>query len=163
MPSEEAAATAEAVDLVVAVVAVDFAAVVAEAVDSVEVVRFAEGEGEAASVAVVGVVRFAEATAAFAAAAHFVEVEAASEEDTAVAMVAGTATGAVTGAATDSSLGSATPPGIGPVMPTILIFMDTPLTTLIRITTDTIRTLMADTARTDHMLLIRPHLLPMAA
>jgi hypothetical protein len=76
-----------------------------------------------------------------------------------VAMVAGTVTDAATGVAIDSFLASAIPPGIGRVMPTILTIMDTPPIMVIRVTTDTIRTLTMDMAHTDHMPLIRPHLL----
>jgi hypothetical protein len=148
----------------VAAVAVGSVAVVAEAVRFVGagVVRFGE--------AVEGV-RFGEAVAAASEAAElFVEAEpfaeaavdfgAAAVDFAAdmVALVAGTVTDAATGVAIDSSLASATPPGIGRVMPTILTIMDTP-PMVIRVTTDTIRTLTMDMAHTDPMPLILPHLL----
>jgi len=129
--------------------------VVAEA----EVVGFVEVAAEAAHFAVaVEAVRFAEAEASEAseAAEPFAVAAVDFAVDTA-AMAAGTVTDAAT--ATDSSLALATPPGIGPVMPTILTIMDIPPTMVLRITTDTIRTLTVDMARTDHMRLIRPRLL----
>jgi hypothetical protein len=143
-------AAAEAVDSMAGVEAVRFAAAVAAVhfVGAVEAVRFA-GAVEA--------VRFAEAVAASEAAELF--AEAADSAEDMVAMVAGTVTDAATGEATDSSLASATPPGIGPVMPTIPTIMDIRPPMVIRVTTDTIRTLTVEMARTDHMPLIRPRLL----
>jgi len=122
---------AEAVHFAEAAEAVHFAEVVAEAVRFAAAVRFEAAEP------------FVEAAVDFAVAAE--------------AMAVGTVTDAAT--ATDSSLALATPPGIGPVMPTILTIMDIPPTMVLRITTDTIRTLTVDMARTDHMRLIRPRLL----
>jgi len=131
---------AEAVHFAEVAEAVHFAEVVAEAV------RFEEAEASGAS----------EAAERFEAAEPFVEAAVDFAEDTA-AMAAGTVTDADT--ATDSSLALATPPGIGPVMPTILTIMDIPPIMVLRITTDTIRTLTVDMAHTDHMRLIRLRLL----
>jgi len=145
-------AGAEAVDSAAVVAAVHFAEAV-EAVhfeEAAEAVDFAEVVAEA--------VRFeeVEASGASEAAEPFVEAAVDFAEDTA-AMAAGTVTDAPT--ATDSSLALATPPGIGPVMPTILTIMDIPPIMVLRITTDTIRTLTVDMAHTDHMRLIRLRLL----
>jgi hypothetical protein len=140
-----------AADLVVAAEAVGSAVVVA--------VHFVAAVEAVGSVAVVAV-RFVVAAEAvpFAAAEPFAEAAVDFAADM-VAMVAGTVTDAATGVAIDSFLASAIPPGIGRVMPTILTIMDTPPIMVIRVTTDTIRTLTMDMAHTDHMPLIRPHLL----
>jgi hypothetical protein len=153
MPSAAAGATAEAavVLVVAAEVAVDSASVAAEvAVDSAAVAAAVH------FVVAVEAVHFAEAeaTAAFEAAVDLAE---ASGEDTA-AMVGDMVTVGVIGADTASVLAGAGQ-ATGPVTPTILTIMDTPPIMVIRVITDTIRTLTADMVPPDHTLQTRPRLL----